>query len=86
MKDFTGREINIGDDVIFFAKMYNNMMQGIVYNIGEKMVCVQFHDKEYRACSLTKPKTYKIYPDQCIICTSESIDATGIVTRVKRII
>ena len=83
MKDFTGRTINIGDDVIFYCKAYKSMQVGKVYNIGEKMVCVQFN---FEIGDIIKPKVYKVYPTHCIVFSSEVVDESGKVTRIDRIL
>jgi hypothetical protein len=68
MKDFTDREIVIGDIVAFYSVSYKGMRSGRVYNLGEKMVCVEF--APYTS-NLLNIKKYKGYPKECIVLESE---------------
>lgn len=72
MKDFTNREIKIGDIVAFHSSGYKSLFKGYVYNIGEKMICVEYApygDAEY--IHLGYIKKHKIYPHQCIVLESQ---------------
>lgn len=87
MKDFTNREIKIGDIVAFHSSGQKQMFQGYVYNIGEKMICVEYLPYPnigylpYPHISTTYTKKHKVYPSQCIIL--ESIDPVTS-TNIKR--
>ena len=62
MKDFNDQEIQVGDEVIFYKVGYKRLMRGRVYNIGEKMVCV-----EYSTSPMSNIGKYKVYPLLCIL-------------------
>lgn len=84
MNDFTNREIKIGDVVAFHSSGYKSLFKGFVYNIGEKMICVEY--TPYAASPIVPvvyTKKHKVYPYQCIIL--ESQDPVTL-TKTKRII
>lgn len=59
MNDFTNREIKLGDTVAFFSKKFGKTYNGRIYNIGEKMVCVEYSPYFTRPVDIQK---YKVYP------------------------
>ena len=67
MKDFNNREIKIGDIVAFYSFTYKGMYSGRVYNLGEKMVCVEFTPYTNNPLNIKK---YKGYPKECIVLES----------------
>ena len=72
MKDFTDREIVIGDVVAFYSSGYKSMYRGYVYNIGEKMICVEYtpYAASPRVLNVAIKK-HKVYPYQCVILESQ---------------
>lgn len=40
-KDFLGRDLSIGDSVVFCQLKYRNMMKGIIKRITAKMVIIE---------------------------------------------
>ena len=80
MKDFTDREIKLGDTVLFYSVGYKSMYRGRVYNIGEKMVCVEYSPSPNYRFNVYK---YKVYQKQC--CVLESEDPVTL-TKISRIL
>jgi hypothetical protein len=80
MKDFTDREIKLGDTVLFYSVGFKSMYRGRVYNIGEKMVCVEYNP--YNSDPLNVDK-YKVYPKQCVVLESED---PVTLTKISRIL
>lgn len=83
MKDLTNREIKIGDIVAFHSSGYKSLYRGYVYNIGEKMICVEYEpygDVDYS--SLGYVKKHKIYPRNCVIIASEDPTTLDKISRI----
>lgn len=83
MTDFTGRDIKIGDIVAFHSVSYKSLFRGFVYNIGEKMICVEYTPY---AASPHVPnvdtRKHKVYPYQCVVLESEDPITLTKITRV----
>lgn len=72
MNDFTDREIKIGDIVAFHSSGYKSLFKGYVYNIGEKMICVEY--TPYAPSPIVPvgyTKKHYVYPHQCIVLESQ---------------
>jgi hypothetical protein len=85
-KDFLGRDINVGDEVILVQRNYRNLLKGTIIKITDKM-CVVKHERQNIGSTETrqfhnqvvKVSTEKAHGDKeclgtgCIYCDEEGM-------------
>ena len=56
MKDFLGKELEVGDRVVFMEINYRNLLVGCVENLTPKKVRLQFQERGRLKTCLQDPK------------------------------
>jgi hypothetical protein len=69
-KDFLGKELEVGDSVIFIEPGYRNFQKGVIFKFTEKMIFINWKNPR---CHISKEDTLK----QCgyqVVKIEETID------------
>lgn len=64
MKDFLGRELKVGDEVVCIEKGYNNLLRGEIVKITPKTLQVKYTRKSFMG--IDKVEEVKRFSDQVV--------------------